>query len=239
MKPFYHLGTVTRINIFVHWTTVVMFFGLFLYYLWRGVSLGAALAGVLLIAVVFGCVLLHELGHALAARHFGIGTRDITMYPIGGVARLERIPRVPAHEFWIAVAGPAVNLGLAAGFFVFNLLTGRPLSIDALLPPRTTIPGMLMWVNLLLAGFNLLPAFPMDGGRVLRAWLAARLPYHRATRIAAWIGQAMAILFGLAGLLDFNPVLVFIGLFVFLGARQEVRAVAETERTGYGYPGPA
>lgn len=236
MKNVYKLGAFARIGIFVHWTTLVMFAGLFLYYLWLGASLGGALAGVMLIAFVFGCVILHELGHALTARRFGIATLDITMYPIGGIARLERMPREPRQEFWIAVAGPAVNLGIAAVLCVLNLATGRSLGIDTLIPPHTTVLGMLMWVNLLLAGFNLLPAFPMDGGRVLRAWLASKMPYTRATRIAAWTGQGMAAIFGLLAVIGFNPVLLFIALFVFFGARQEAQAVAETEKTARSAP---
>lgn len=227
MKSVYRLGTVARIGIFVHWTTGVMFVGLFFYYLWIGASLGAALAGVALVGCIFGCVILHELGHALMARRFGIPTRDITMYPIGGVARLERIPREAGQELWIALAGPAVNLTLAGILFVFNLATGHSVSIRTLVPPDTSFLGMLMWVNLLLAGFNLLPAFPMDGGRVLRSWLAGRMNYVTATRIAAVIGQSMAVLFGVYGLFSFNPVLVFIALFIFFGARQEARQVAE------------
>ncbi|WP_456427565.1 site-2 protease family protein [Rhodocaloribacter sp.] len=236
MRNVYKLGAFARIGIFVHWTTLVMFAGLFLYYLWLGASLGGALAGVMLIAFVFGCVILHELGHALTARRFGIATLDITMYPIGGIARLERMPREPRQEFWIAVAGPAVNLGIAAVLCALNLATGRSLAIDTLIPPHTTVLGMLMWVNLLLAGFNLLPAFPMDGGRVLRAWLASKMPYARATRIAAWTGQGMAVLFGFFGVIGFNPVLLFIALFVFFGARQEAQAVAETEKAARNAP---
>jgi len=229
MNSTYRLGTFSKIGIFVHWTTWVMFFGLFLYYLWLGASISGALAGISLIAVVFGCVILHELGHALAARRFGIPTLDITMYPIGGVARLERMPREPSQEFWIAIAGPAVNLTIAALLFALNISTGRSLSIETLTPPDTSIFGMLMWVNLILAGFNMLPAFPMDGGRVFRAWLASRMTYQRATRIAAWVGQGMAIIFGFMGLTGFSPVLVFVALFVFFGARQEAQMVANKE----------
>ncbi len=227
MKSVYQLGTLARIGIYVHWTTVVMFAGLFFYYLWLGASPGAALAGVALVACIFGCVILHELGHALMARRYGIPTLDITMYPIGGVARLERIPREPGQELWIALAGPAVNLGLAALLFAFNMVAGLSVSIRTLIPPDTSFLGMLMWVNLILAGFNMLPAFPMDGGRVLRSWLASHLSYRRATQIAAVVGQGMAVLFGLYGLFNFNPVLLFIALFIFFGARQEAQMVAE------------
>jgi len=229
MKSTYRLGTFSRIGIFVHWTTGVMFFGLFLYYLWLGASFSGAIAGISLIAVVFGCVILHELGHALMARRFGIPTLDITMYPIGGVARLERMPREPAQEFWIAIAGPAVNLTIAIALFAISLSTGRSLAIETLMPPDASLLGMLMWVNLILAGFNMLPAFPMDGGRVFRAWLASKTTYRRATRIAAWVGQGMALLFGIMGVTGFSPVLVFVAMFVFFGARQEAQLVAAME----------
>ena len=174
-------------------------------------------------------MILHELGHALTAKHFGIDTLDITMYPIGGVARLEGIPREPRQELLIAIAGPAVNLAIAATLFVVNIATGRPLTPIPFVENDPNVLGMLMWMNLALVGFNMLPAFPMDGGRVLRAGLASKLSYKNATRIASYVGQGMACLFGIFAVWSFNPVLFFIGIFVFLAARQEAEVILQEE----------
>lgn len=180
----------------------------------------AALVGVVFILAVFATVVFHELGHALVARRYGVGTREIILLPIGGVSRLERIPEDPKREFWIAAAGPLVSLGVAAvlyGLFRITLANPDPAEAWAL---TGQLVYRLMWVNVALAGFNLLPAFPMDGGRVLRSLLATRMPYPRATRIAARMGQGIAVLFGLVGLFA-SPLLLFIALFVWLGAAQE------------------
>ena len=217
------IGRVFEIGIYVHWTFVLLMLGIFVYYLVQGNSLPAALAGVGLIAAVFACVVLHELGHALVARRFDVATRDITLYPIGGVARLQRIPDEPMREFWIAVAGPAVNLVIAAALFLYLVARGADLSFNVEESMRASFVSTLMWLNIILVGFNLLPAFPMDGGRVLRALLATRLSYARATELAANVGQGMAILFGLIGVIGFNPILLFIAIFVYIGAQQEAR----------------
>lgn len=223
MKGALRIGRLARIDIYLHWTFGLLIAGIFAYYLLHGMGVQAALAGVLLVLLVFGCVVLHELGHALMARRFGVSTRDITLYPIGGVARLQRIPEEPIQEFWIAVAGPAVNLLIATGLALVLWGTGGSFGPDALVQPRLHWLASLMWINLLLVGFNMLPAFPMDGGRVLRALLALRINYVRATQIAASIGQGMAVLFGLLGLISFNPILLFIALFVYVGAQQEAQ----------------
>jgi stage IV sporulation protein FB len=181
---------------------------------------GAALAGMAFIALVFGCVVLHELGHAAAARRYGIATPDITLLPIGGLARLERIPEEPWREIAIAVAGPAVNVGIC---LVLALLAGGvPSAEEGLSPedPRSGFLARLFWVNAFLVLFNMIPAFPMDGGRVLRAALTFRLGHRQATQIAASVGQAVAILLGFAGLFG-APLLIFIALFVWLGAAGE------------------
>jgi Zn-dependent protease len=219
MKWSIKIGSIAGTQLYLHWTFVLFLVWVFVAHLGAGRGLGAALNGVAFLAAIFGCVFLHEMGHALAARGYGIPTRDITLLPIGGLARLERIPEKPTQELWVALAGPAVNVLIAGLLFVPVALSG---SKEVFAP---TLEGgnflaRLLWVNVLLVAFNLLPAFPMDGGRVLRALLAMRLDRRRATQIAAGVGQAMAILFGVLGLF-YNPMLLFIALFVFLGAQEE------------------
>ena len=222
------LGTFAGISVFLHWTFLVMMGGFFLFFLTKGGSIFAAVAGVALVGAAFVCVILHEYGHALMARRFGIPTIDITMYPIGGIARLKSMPKDPAQEFLIAIAGPAVNLGLAALLYAVNSARGIPMDLASVLGSQTTVLGLLTWINLAMAGFNMLPAFPMDGGRVLRAILASRMGHARGTQIAGMVGMGMAVLFASFGLLSMNFILVFIGVFVFLGAKHEVQQAVGT-----------
>jgi stage IV sporulation protein FB len=186
----------------------------------------AAWSSLIFIVLVFLCVLAHEFGHIFTARAFGVVTPDVVLLPIGGVARLERIPEKPIEEFLIAIAGPLVNVVIAG---VLLLLAGADVSSNAAFASldNTKIPMVdkLAAVNLFLALFNLIPAFPMDGGRVLRAALSARLGFVRATEIAASIGQGAAFLLGFLGLF-YNPILIFIAIFVYLAASSEAHMVA-------------
>lgn len=222
------LGTLAGIRIQVHWTFALLLAWVVLSALLVGKGLAASMTTLAFVLLLFACVVLHELGHALAARLYGIPTRDITLLPIGGVARLERMPRKPLHEFVVAVAGPAVNL-VIAGLLLLLLLPYQSLS-ELLSVPTGDEPFLqrVMFVNLVLVVFNLLPAFPMDGGRVLRSLLASLMDYASATRVAAVVGQTCAIGFGLLGLV--NPMLLLLAAFVFLGAAAESRQVAVTER---------
>jgi Zn-dependent protease len=222
------LGTAFGIGIYIHWTFLLLV-GYVLLSNWGQRGAHAAVFAVGLLLGVFGCVVLHELGHALMARRFGIPTRDITLYPIGGVARLARMSERPWEEFWIAVAGPAVNVAIAALLFVFLAFLGGPLASG---PEFAAYLQGNYWFTLAAANiglvvFNLVPAFPMDGGRVLRALLAPALGRLRATEVAANIGAAFAVLFMLAGM--WNPMFILIGAFVFFAGRHELWAVRRQE----------
>jgi Zn-dependent protease len=194
------------------------------------------------LGVLFGLVVLHELGHSLVARHFGYRVHDITLYPIGGAARMESMPRKPLHEILIALSGPGVNLGIAALLLPLVVLS---VPVQGWFPPLTTILGVVFAMNLVLALFNLLPAFPMDGGRVLRGLLALRADFVTATRQAARVGRVVALAMGLAGIL-YPPLflLIFIALFVWVAGRAEESAVERqarweaTPRETFPFAGP-
>jgi Zn-dependent protease len=224
MKWQWKLGTFAGIDVFVH-ATFLLLIGWIGYSHWLQYGTIAKVAeGILFILALFLCVVLHEYGHALTARRYGIKTRDITLYPIGGVARLERLPDKPIEELWVALMGPAVNVVIAALLFAYLSLTGGLVPMTDLTVASGSFLARLMAVNVSLVLFNLIPAFPMDGGRVLRALLAMRLDYVRATQIAANIGQGLAFLLGLFGLFN-NPFLLFIAFFVWIGASQEASMV--------------
>ena len=217
------IARIAGIQLRIHITFLLLIGWLALGYYNAG-GAAVAVSGTIFVLLLFLCVVLHEFGHAFAAKSFGINTPDITLLPIGGVARLERMPEEPRQELIIAVAGPAVNVVIA---LCLLLIIGSRGDVD----PRTVMRSGDLLVNLLainvwLVLFNLLPAFPMDGGRVLRAFLATRMSYARATQIAATIGQGCAFIFGFIGLfgphpLGPNPFLLFIALFVYIGASQE------------------
>lgn len=187
-------------------------------------SLAAVMEGVGFILALFTCIVLHEFGHALTAARYGIRTRDITLLPIGGLARLERMPDVPLQELWVALAGPAVNVIIAIALFTWLQASGAWEAVEGISVTTGAFAERVMVANMFLAAFNLLPAFPMDGGRALRAILATRMEYTRATQRAAMVGQGMAIVFGFVGLQG-NPMLIFIALFVWIGAGQEASVV--------------
>jgi Zn-dependent protease len=220
------LAQAFGIGVYVHWTFLLLPAWILLNTLGAG-EIDLAFFLMALLAAVFGCVVLHEFGHALTARHFGIATRDITLYPIGGVARLERMSERPWEEFWIAVAGPAVNCAIAAVLALLLMLVGKPLAWTDFMPG--TEPGdfveAVMKVNVGLVLFNLLPAFPMDGGRVLRAMLAHPLGRLRATEIAASLGVVMAAVFLIVGLFSAAPFLMLVAVFVYFAGQQELAVV--------------
>jgi Zn-dependent protease/CBS domain-containing protein len=220
MKWSAKLGEFAGIKVYVHATFLILIAWVgFAHWQTEGTA-QAVVEGVLFILALFACVLLHEFGHALTAKRFGIKTRDITLLPIGGVARLERMPEDPKQEFWVTMAGPSVNVVIAAGLFALLFLTGTLQPLETLTLTAGSFWERLMLLNIFLVVFNMIPAFPMDGGRALRALLAMRMDYTRATRIAASLGQGIALLFGLLGLFG-NPFLIFIALFVWIGAAQE------------------
>jgi len=229
------IGRLAGIEIRIHATFGIIVAWVAFSYWMVGRTLLSALIGALFILALFGCVVLHELGHALMARRFGIRTRDITLWPIGGVARLERLPDRPSEELRVAIAGPLVNLVIAGLLWlVLPSETGSGTLAEGNLAHASFLQRLLV-LNAFLALFNLLPAFPMDGGRILRALLATRLSHVRATELAAQVGQGMAVMFGLGGLLVHNPFLLFIALFVWLGAYGEA-AAAQMQAAFSGIP---
>jgi Zn-dependent protease/CBS domain-containing protein len=214
----WNLGHVGGIVIRVHVTLLLLVAWIAVAYVFQGAGLVASVLGIALVLSVFVIIVVHELGHALVARRFGIRTKDIMLLPIGGIASLERMPERPAQELAVAIVGPLINFALA-GILAF-------------------VPGLfaqrLAWINVGLGVFNLIPAFPMDGGRVLRALLAMRLPAERATDIAAACGKAFAVVLGLLGFV-YSPMLILIAVVVWLGASQE-RALVHLKTALSGVP---
>jgi Zn-dependent protease/predicted transcriptional regulator len=223
MKWSWKIGQLAGIDLRIHATFVLVLGWVLVSYWMAGKSMDAMLAGMAFILALFACVVFHEMGHAIAARKFGIQTRDITLLPIGGLARLERLPEEPRQELWVALAGPAVNLAIATLLFGWLTLTHQWEPFSRLGIAAGPFVERLLMANVWLMLFNLIPAFPMDGGRVLRALLASRMTYPKATQVAASVGQALAFTFGFVGLFT-TPMLLFIGLFVWIGASQEACA---------------
>lgn len=216
------------IRVFLHWTFLL----LPAYIAFTGFAEGSTGHQVLIeigmVLLVFCCVILHEFGHALTAQRFGVNTRDITLLPIGGVASLERMPEDPKQEFWITIAGPLVNVAIAAIAFVLLAISGLTLlttDLVADISSWTSLLTFLCSVNIGLFLFNLIPAFPMDGGRILRSLLSMRLPREKATRIATLIGRVLAVGFIGYGLYSSAPFLAIIGVFIFMAAGAENRLV--------------
>jgi stage IV sporulation protein FB len=213
-------GTEVRIHI-----TFLLFLAWIFGASWVQGGAEQATTGLVFILLVFACVLAHEFGHVFAARAYGVATPDVTLLPIGGVARLERIPEKPGEEFVVAIAGPLVNVVIAGVLMLFFSADPGVAKLAAVENPSVSLADKLAAVNIFLVLFNMLPAFPMDGGRILRALLASRLGFVRATEIASKIGQFAAFVLGFVGLFA-NPMLIFIAIFVYLAASQEGQLVA-------------
>ena len=235
------IARIWGIDVQVHWSFVlILFYGAFLFSRNASNVLNGAIYGVIVILLLFVCVVLHEFGHAMTAKYFGVNVPHITLLPIGGVAQLERMPRKPMHEFLIAIAGPAVNFVLAALLLPVALLVvftsmrvgSSWMMISALMrtAQSMSLGGLLLTLvgtNILLGIFNLLPAFPMDGGRILRALLALRLQYIPATRIAVLVGRGMAVLFAIWGIFGGDILMLLVAFFRLCGRPRRVGGSTE------------
>jgi stage IV sporulation protein FB len=225
----FNLVRILGIQVRVHVTFVLIL--LWGAYYWSAVAddgARGAVFGVIATLLLFLCVTAHEFGHSIQARAYGIEVKDITLYPIGGIARISEIPEQPIREFKIAIAGPMVNVAIVGLLVLVGLATGR----DAIISPDRLVDQMreaswwtllpyITFANIALALFNLLPAFPMDGGRILRSLLAMKMDHRRATRLAATVGQMMAFFFGFYGFATGQIFLILIAIFVWMGASQE------------------
>jgi Zn-dependent protease/CBS domain-containing protein len=219
------IGRFAGIDLFMHATFPLLFVWIGAVYWLQTGTIDGVLFGLSFIAVLFLCVVLHEYGHALTARRYGIGTRHITLLPIGGLATLERMPKDPRQEIIVALMGPAVNIAIAfVLFLILGMSGGGSVGEDIEMTAPALMPAnflqSVLFANIFLAVFNMIPAFPMDGGRVLRAALCFRMERLRATQIAAGIGQTLALGFGLLGLFG-NPILILIAVFIWIGAGAE------------------
>ena len=234
MKANLNLGSVFGIKIHVHWTFFFLILWIVFSEMKRGGNNESIIFNITLVLAVFLCVILHELGHALTAKSFGIYTKKITLLPIGGMATMEKIPESPKQELLVTLAGPLVNIVIA--LLLFFIIPVKEIMLLNFTETFETLSRFnlqiflfyLFIINIALVVFNLIPAFPMDGGRILRALLAIKMNRVKATQIASIVGQFIAVLFLLMGLL-YNPFLVFIALVVFLGAYGENQLVHHLE----------
>lgn len=232
MKWSFRIATIAGTEVRIHATFFLLLLFVAMQSMGAGHGIRGAVDGVVLVVAMFACVLLHEFGHVTAAKIYGIKTPDITLLPIGGVARLERMPKTPAHELVVAICGPLVNVAIAAviAFFLGASATFNP---DFKFGNGSQFWAQLMQWNMLMVVFNMIPAFPMDGGRVLRAVLAMLMDYGKATRLAATIGQGLAMIVFVGMLLSgtFSPFLMLIAIFIFIAAGQEAAMVTQQEAT--------
>ena len=224
------LMRIAGVDIYLHWT----YWLVPVYIIYSTRIFGEQswfVAGVLLFLLLnlSLCVLLHELGHALMARRFGATTKDIIITPVGGLARLAGMPKNPFQEFLISFAGPAVNLGIALLLAAAIYFAGGSLIPAFVFEGLSQLPVILLWINLVLFLFNLIPAFPMDGGRMLRSILAQRMGYLRATLIAGRLGQFTALFFSIYVLLERQYLLILVGVFVFCSAQFELNQVRASQ----------
>ncbi|HMB99334.1 MAG TPA: site-2 protease family protein [Balneolaceae bacterium] len=226
MKGSLTLGKFAGIKVRIHWSFWLIIVWIIFLDISRGNDITGMMWNILFIFSLFFCVVLHEFGHALTARKFNIGTRQITLLPIGGVASLEEMPENPWEEFLVAIAGPLVNVGIAIILYLFipveSFLEQDPEALQESLSMVNSgnFLFFLLSANILLVAFNLIPAFPMDGGRVLRALLSTKLDRVKATQAASLLGQMLAFFFFIIGLL-YNPILILIAIFVWFGAQGE------------------
>ncbi|MCZ6875515.1 MAG: site-2 protease family protein [bacterium] len=223
MRWSWKIARIADIDIYIHVTFLLLIYFIGISYWNQHGTMAAVVSGVGFILAIFGCVVLHEYGHSLTARRYGIRTRSITLLPIGGVALLENMPEDPRQEINVAIAGPVVNFVLAFILYLYLDFSGFQIAAEETGLTPGTFLHRLMMVNIFIGGFNLLPAFPMDGGRVLRAALAMRMGHAQATRQAVRIGQTIAVGMGLLGAM-YNPFLMFIAIFIWFGASMESTA---------------
>jgi len=220
MKWSWKIARIAGIDIYIHATFLLLIYLVGISYWNQHGTVDAVISGVGFILALFCCVVLHEFGHSLTARRYGIRTRSITLLPIGGVASLEKMPDDPRQEINVAIAGPTVNFVIATLLYLYLDFRNIPITEEELSLTGGSFLYRLMIVNIFIGGFNLLPAFPMDGGRVLRAALALRMDHAKATQKAASIGQLLAVGMGFLGIM-YNPFLLFIAIFIWFGATIE------------------
>jgi Zn-dependent protease/CBS domain-containing protein len=225
MRWSYTIGRIAGTEVKIH-VTFFLLLAWIAYTAYQDAGTAAAVSDTLFIVCFFFCILLHEFGHIRMARHFGVRTPDVILLPIGGVARLERIPEEPRQELLIALAGPAVTLAIILALAILVLASGQAMVLRDPLAGEAPFVVRLLVSNLLVLVFNLVPAFPLDGGRVLRALLARKLGLVRATRIAGTVGQLFAVGLGILGVIVHAPLTMLVAFFIFLGAGTEASAVA-------------